>query len=225
MYKLPARLLPVLIVLLFGSGLTSCMPVAPTPDMAALQAEYDRVLGLYNQLEIGKSYDQATALLGTPHKFETPEGQSPAGTTVPQFPGLVWEFNDGQTRISYIVNSDTGTGFKIFAWNGWIQTINKEDISTPSQYDAVKLGMPYDQVKEIMGSPGSMVFSHDDHLPGVPKITVSGQKISSTATSRDRTSQVYYWWVEGKSAYDGAMNIMFTDGLVTSKAYAGKTEA
>jgi outer membrane protein assembly factor BamE (lipoprotein component of BamABCDE complex) len=213
----------LLLVLISSLVLSSCGQAALTPDPAVVLADYDRALALYDQLEIGMSYEQANELLGAPTRRETPAQQTPGVPAVPQFPGPVWEFGsgDGVVKITYIVGSRSDSGSKSFHCRCIFPVYSAGAFSTSAQYDAVKPGMTYDQVKEIMGSPGRLMISDENLLPGIPKIVVSPGGITSVPTPGTRfLSQLYLWWPESADGSPNTMGIIFINGLVSeSKSY------
>jgi outer membrane protein assembly factor BamE (lipoprotein component of BamABCDE complex) len=206
--------------------ISACATATPTPDPEVLLADYDQTLSLYNQLQVGMTYDEAKALLGTPVSLETAEGQPPASNPVPQFPGLTWEFFTDRPgtyglggSIAYVVSGESGTGFKLFHWERSDQVYSQDALSTPEKYETIQEGMTYDQVKSLMGSPGRLISAQEQLLSGVPKIEVSGLKITSTDTWNSRLTATYAWWPESSSSFDKTFMVNFTNGVVSFKLF------
>ncbi len=212
----------------FFGAMASCAPVKPTQDPAVLRAKYDRALALFNQLEIGMSYDQAIELLGPPVEKTAVGTAGPSDVPpVPQPPGYFWQFNgednakDGS--ISYLFDPKSGVGKKIFSWIAYDLAFSEGALSTSVKYDSVALGMTYEQVKNIMGTPGRLVRHEEQILP-------SGPLVGSFETGwhfplKPRVTQAFFWWPEGgKDAFD-VMNILFIQDAVNSKSYRNKTVA
>ncbi len=218
-----------LIAALFCIGVTaSCTPAKATQDPAVLRAKYDQALALYNQLEIGMSYDQAMELLGAPVEKKALGTPGPSDVPpVPQPPGYFWQFNaENNTKdgtIYYLFDPKSGIGNKIFSWIAYDLAFSEGALSTSEKYNAVLLGMTYEQVKNIMGAPGRLVHHEERLLP-------SGPLVGSFSTGwhfplKPTVTQSFFWWPEGgKDAFD-VMNILFIKDAVISKAFRNKTVA
>ena len=218
-----------LIPALFCLGvIASCTPAKPTQDPAVLRAKYDQALALYNQLEIGMSYDQAIELLGPP--AEKPTVKTPGSSDVPpvpQPPGYLWQFNGEDKNkdgtIYYLFEPKSGVGNKTFSWITFDLAFSEGALSTSEKYDAVLLGMTYEQVKNIMGAPGRLVHHEERVLPSGP--LVGSFKTGWHFTLKPTVTQSFFWWPEGgKDAFD-VMNILFIKDAVISKAFRNKTVA
>jgi outer membrane protein assembly factor BamE (lipoprotein component of BamABCDE complex) len=218
-----------LIPALFCLGVVaSCVPGKPTRDPAVLRAKYDQALALYNQLEIGMSYDQAIELLGPPvDKTTVGTPGSSDVPPVPQPPGYLWQFNREDNNrdgtIYYLFEPKSGAGNKTFSWITFDLAFSEGALSTSAKYDTVTLGMTYEQVIDILGAPGRLVRNNEDLLP-------SGPLVGSFSTGwhfplKPRVTQSFFWWPEGgKDAFD-VMNIFFIQDAVISKSYKNKTVA
>ena len=136
----------VLIIFSLSLSLPACGHTAAIPDPAVVLADYDRALALFNQLEIGMTSGQATALLGPASKYETPEGYPTDSPTIPEIPGFMWKFgsDDMAERISILVGNDDIISLISFSCGCVTSVFSEGARSTSVQFEAVKTGMTYD---------------------------------------------------------------------------------
>ena len=195
----------LIICLLCIGSLAACVPASPATDPAVVLAEYDLAVSRYNQITEGMTYDDIVNIMGAAGvepQLPTPQSteEHPAVPRLP--PGTVWEFNQGECRIrvSFLGTSRT-ISHKTFTWDGINSMPKRNSRTTLTQFDQVMVGMTYDEVVSILGSPGMLFLSTEFfHL----------------AASRAET---YVWWPEGKSdaTISHSLLVTFWDGLVQSK--------
>lgn len=75
---------------------------------------------------------------------------------------------------------------------------NSSEYITKDEYDQIKTGMTYDDVKQIIGSEGSL---------------------TSTTSVKDSTVEIYTWYGNGNAGSNA--NVTFTNDSVTGKAQIG----
>jgi hypothetical protein len=195
-----------LIVALLCIGiLAACIPPSPTQDPAVALAEYDAAVSRYNQITAGMTYDDIVQIMGSPGEEpqRTPVQSTGEVPPVPQLPpGTVWSFDQDCCRISVsLLNHNRIISRKSFTWDGINGMPKRNHRTTVLQFDQVKVGMTYDEVVAILGSPGMLFLSIESfHL----------------AASR---AESYVWWPEGKSdaTISHSLLVTFWDGVVQSK--------
>ncbi|MGA9396989.1 MAG: hypothetical protein WBV22_01910 [Anaerolineaceae bacterium] len=185
--------------------LTACLPASPTRDPAVALAEYDMTVSRYNQITEGMTYDDIVQVMGYPG--EEPQLTPPASTdehpAVPQLPpGTVWEFDQGgcEIRVS-LLGSNRTISIKSFSWDGINSMPKRNHRTTVTQFDQITVGMTYDEVVSILGSPGMLFWSTEFfHLAG-------------------KRADTFAWWPEDKSdeTISHSLLVTFYDGVVQSK--------
>lgn len=75
---------------------------------------------------------------------------------------------------------------------------NSSEYITKDEYNQIETGMTYDEVREIIGSDGSL---------------------TSTVSMNDTTVEIYTWYGNGTAGSNA--NVTFTNNSVTGKAQAG----
>ena len=185
--------------------LTACIPTSPTRDPAVSLAEYELVVNRYNQIKAGMTYEDIVAIMGAAgvETQYTPAGSTTDVPPVPQLPpGTVWEFDQGgcEIRVS-LLSSNRTISLKSFSWDGINYMPKQGHLTTVSQFDQVAVGMTYDEVVSVLGSPGMLFWSTEFfHIAG-------------------RRSDTFVWWPEDKSDATIAHSLLVTfwDGVVQSK--------
>jgi outer membrane protein assembly factor BamE (lipoprotein component of BamABCDE complex) len=195
----------LIIVLVCFGLLTACLSAAPTQDPAVALAEYDTAVSRYNQITEGMTYEDVVVVMGTagvealsptPQDTET----FPAVTQLP--PGAVWEFNQGGCRIRLsLLGSNRTISHKTLMWDGINSMPKRNNRTTVSQFDQVMVGMSYDEVVSILGSPGMLFLSTEFfHLAA-------------------HRADSFVWWPENKSdaTISHSLLVTFWDGVVQNK--------
>jgi outer membrane protein assembly factor BamE (lipoprotein component of BamABCDE complex) len=211
---------------LLGSSLVSCNANGtPTQDPAIVLATYDKALEAFNQIYIGMPYEQVNEVVGFPgverKDVPTPASDEPGIPDVPQPPGFSWYFSDNSSFIHYFYGTQRNsgpTGLKTFGWDVMDPVYRQDAISSEAQYDQVAIGMTYDEVKTIMGSPGRIHVLWEGvrldkvimgtSAKGFPSMTIS--------TKVDPLVMHVYWWT-GTTDHAKTLGIGFSHGVVSSK--------
>jgi outer membrane protein assembly factor BamE (lipoprotein component of BamABCDE complex) len=222
------KVLCLIAALFLFAAMASCAPIKPAQDPAVLRAKYDHALALFHQLEIGMSYDQAIELLGPPVEKTAVGTAGPSDVPpVPQPSGYFWQFNGEDNNkdgtIYYLFEPKSGIGNKTFSWITFDLAFSEGALSTSAKYDSVVLGMTYEQVKNIMGTPGRLVRQEEQILPSGP--LVGSFKTGWHFPLKPRVTQAFSWWPDGGKDAFNVMNILFIQDAVSSKSYRNKTVA
>jgi outer membrane protein assembly factor BamE (lipoprotein component of BamABCDE complex) len=195
-----------LIVSLIGVGLlAACMTATPTQEPAVSLDQYDQAVNRYNQITAGMTYEDIVQIMGV--AGVEPQLPTPQSTdehlAVPQLPpGTVWEFDQGgcQIRMS-LLGSNRAISHKTLIWEGINSMPKRNHRTSVALFDQVMLGMTYDEVVSILGSPGMLFLSTEFfHL----------------AASR---ADSFVWWPENRSdaTIAHSLQVTFWDGVVQSK--------
>jgi hypothetical protein len=215
----------VIVLLLMGSLLAGCVHSSvPTAEPTVLLAQYDKALAFYNQIEIGMSYEAVLALTdvrGVSGEMVATEAAANDPTiAVPPPPGYEWTFGEDALSVRYffLTNPASGpTGAKYFSSPLVDIAYRKDALSSKAQFSQVELGMTYDEVAEIMGSPGRMTIANYQVRLDQPEMTTSAKGFPvMTVTTKAIDTKVYYWWVDQTDLGADSISITFIDGIVTS---------
>jgi outer membrane protein assembly factor BamE (lipoprotein component of BamABCDE complex) len=211
-------ILTIILVMVF---IVSCRKVISTPDPEVVMSQFTSALEKYNQIQLGMSSAAVEGVMGKqgidPYNTHTP---SPGEPPLPK--GFLNEFIDNGFEITTAYNQ----GFvvtKSFDWPFFISYPSKQANATEEDYNQVKIGMSYDEVAAIMGTPGLTWAIRDSVKPGM-NITGSGLNLEVNTFTEDYKTVTYAWFVDtGKSSYADIMFINFAQDEVSSKTYKGKS--
>ncbi len=200
-----SMVLKLIVSLICVGLLAACIPASPTQDPAVALAEYDTAVSRYNQLKTGMSYADIALIMDDPG--EEPQISTPQSTgdipSIPQLPpGSSWLFKQGGCEIRVGLLRPNGTiSIKSFTWDGINSMPKRDHRTTIAQFDQVAVGMTYDEVASILGSPGMLFWSTEFfHLAA-------------------KRADTFAWWPEDKSdeMISHSLMVTFWDGVVQSK--------
>jgi hypothetical protein len=202
--KYPVRYF-VSIALIFTLVLTSCNSLSTArlqspSDSAAILAKYEDALAKYNRIKPNMGYDEVARIMGRPGELLT--GTDDSGHSRP--PNYYRWVIDPDSRNIDVLFAVTGGGIlnSNFVFDFLYVLPGTTAKTTAAKFSQVKVGMTYDQVLSILGSPGLL--------------TESSLFNTSIYTTK---AEFYGWWPENKPEYSLGviqMRIILDDGLVQS---------
>jgi outer membrane protein assembly factor BamE (lipoprotein component of BamABCDE complex) len=188
----------VLTLVLTGCSLFSTGKFQSPADAAATLAKYQDALAKYNQIKPDMGYDDVVRMMGKAGELIT--GTDDSGHQRP--PNYYrWVF-DGDGRYLDVGFREIGGGFlnSRFVFYSLYILPGTMARTTAPKFDQIKVGMPYDQVVSILGSPGLLT-----------------QSILFNTTINKTRGEFYGWWPEEKPEYSLCplqMRLTLDEGLV-----------
>jgi hypothetical protein len=187
-----------LAVSIFLSILPACTPSEPTQDPTVMLAKFEDAFDRYSRITSVMNYDDVVQILGVPGEGSPPNISTalPHGLPQEQFKSF---YLDG-FNISVTFNSFGTVVIKGFGWSDdtGIPRINAQ--TTASKYDQIRVGMSYEEVVMILGSPG----------------VLRSCRISYGIVEKNSRFEIFSWWT-GYDPIDPHMMISFWDRIVADK--------
>jgi outer membrane protein assembly factor BamE (lipoprotein component of BamABCDE complex) len=189
-------------IVLFGI-LAACTPAEPTQDPGVTLAQYEEGINKYNQITSGMTYDNIVQIMGVPGEEPTPAALSTGQPASPAAGTFIWNFNPDGFMIHAVFINDGTIFIKGFTWSSEAIMPKTNGRTTVAKYGQINVGMTYEEVVSILGSPG---------------VLWSSRKLYRTVGQSPK-EEIFAWWPEDKLE-DPPLHIMvinFLDGMVASK--------
>jgi hypothetical protein len=180
--------------------LAACTPAVPIQDPALTLTKYEDVLTKYNQITADMTYAEVVRIMGI-------SGEEPPADILTALPTEVdpahfqYFYPDG--FIIHVTLSGGTVFIKGFGWSPDTIMPRTNAQTTVAKYEQIKVGMTYEEVVAILGSPGVLRSSRIQYRSGG-----QGSKI-----------EIFAWWPEDEPE-DSPLQIMmvsFWDGVVADK--------
>jgi hypothetical protein len=174
------------------SGLSTVKSQSPSASAATL-AKYEDALARYNQIKTDMGYAAVVKIMGKPGELiNTPDDSG--HSRPPNYYRWALDTDDHRIDVGF-VDINGGIRSRLFSFGIAYILPGTNARTTAAKFNQVKVGMTYDKVVSILGSPG---------------LLWSSSLISNSG------SEIYGWWPEGKpeNSLSLMMNIGFGNGLV-----------
>ena len=181
--------------------MAACTPSKPQQDPAVTLAKFEDVINRYNQITSDMTYDDVVKVMGIQGEEPSSDGQS---TEMPPnlAPGQFWNFYpDG--FIVHVTLSNGTVFIKGFSWSEETIMPKTNARTTIAKFDKVKVGITYEEVVSILGSPGVLKSS----------------RIQYRSVGQSSKIEIFAWWPEDEPE-DSPLHIMmisFWDRVVADK--------
>jgi hypothetical protein len=179
-------------IILTGCSGLSTVKSQSASDSAATLAKYQDALAKYNQIKPNMGYDDVAKIMGKPGELiNTPDDSGHARP--PNYYRWALDTDDHEIEVGF-VDTYGGIRSRHFFFSIVYILPGTNARTTAAKFNQVKVGMTYDEVVSILGSPGLLW--------------------SSTLTSN--SGEIFGWWPEGKpeNSLSMMMDIGFRNSLV-----------
>jgi outer membrane protein assembly factor BamE (lipoprotein component of BamABCDE complex) len=213
----------LLTIILMLACAVSCRPLVSTPDPDAVMSQFTSALEKYDQIQLGMSPAAVESVMGKagidPYDTHTP---SPGEPPLPK--GFINKFDENGFEISTAYNKGSVV-IKSFDWPILTSYPAKQATANEENFNLVKIGMSYDEVAAVMGTPGLTWSIKDSARPGM-NITGSGINVEVNTFTEDYKTITYAWFLDtGNATYSNLMLISFAQDGVMMKNFHNVTTA